>query len=84
MVSGYLDEKTNSLLLVEEVGEWSRLGSVFGGEQSFKSEQAARAQQLLEDEWADILFVPILGLVIKPALYWRSHFTKTLRKNCSW
>lgn len=54
----YFDEKTNSLLLVEEVGEWSRLVARIYGEQSFKSEQAAHdAQQLLEDEWADILFV---------------------------
>lgn len=54
----YFDEKTNSLLLVEEVGEWSRLVARIYGEQSFKSEQAAHdAQQLLEDEWADVLFV---------------------------
>ena len=55
---GYFDEKTNSLLLVEEVGEWSRLVARIYGEQSFKSEQAAHdGQQQLEDEWADILFV---------------------------
>ena len=54
----YFDEKTNSLLLVEEVGEWSRLVARIYGEQSFKSEQAAHdGQQQLEDEWADILFV---------------------------
>ena len=54
----HFDEKTNSLLLVEEVGEWSRLIARIYGEQSFKSEQAAQeGQRQLEDEWADILFV---------------------------
>ena len=35
----YFDEKTNMILLVEEVGELSRLVARQYGEQSFKGEQ---------------------------------------------
>jgi NTP pyrophosphatase (non-canonical NTP hydrolase) len=56
----YFDEKTNTLLLAEEVGEFSRLVARIYGEQSFKSEeQAASAKEDLKDEMADILFVLI-------------------------
>ena len=35
----YFDEKTNTLLLMEEVGEFSRLIARVYGEQSFKSSE---------------------------------------------
>jgi len=54
----YFDEMTNSLLLMEEVGEWSRLVARMYGEQSFKSsEEEKNSKEQLADEWADILFV---------------------------
>lgn len=55
----YFDEKTNMILLVEEVGELSRLVARQYGEQSFKGEQPSPAdmQSKLGDEMADILFV---------------------------
>lgn len=54
----YFDEKTNMLLLVEEVGELARLIARKYGEQSFKKgEEANNVQVLIEDEMADILFV---------------------------
>ena len=54
----YFDELTNTLLLTEEVGEFSRLVARHFGEQSFKmpmTEQEIREQ--LSDEMADIFFV---------------------------
>lgn len=54
----YFDEKTNMLLLTEEVGELSRLIARKYGEQSFKI--AISKEQIKEniaDEIADILFV---------------------------
>jgi len=54
----YFDEKTNTLILMEEVGEFARLISRIYGEQSFKtSEQNHDQQEKLADEWADIFFV---------------------------
>ena len=54
----YFDEMTNSLLLVEEVGEWARLIARTYGEQSFKSsESQTDTTTMLADEWADIFFV---------------------------
>lgn len=54
----YFDEKTNTLLLMEEVGEFSRLVARIYGEQSFKvSESDSDYVTLLADEWADIFFV---------------------------
>lgn len=54
----YFDERTNTLVLMEEVGEFARLISRIYGEQSFKaSEQSDDQQAKLADEWADILFV---------------------------
>ncbi len=54
----YFDERTNTLLLNEEVGEFSRLIARIYGEQSFKkplSEEEQKAK--LSDEIADIFFV---------------------------
>lgn len=54
----YFDEKTNTLLLMEEVGEFSRLVARIYGEQSFKeSESKSDQNSKLADEWADIFFV---------------------------
>jgi len=54
----YFDVKTNMLLLMEEVGETSRLIARRYGEQSFKEQLSTEEQQSrLEDELADILFV---------------------------
>lgn len=55
----YFDEKTNMILLVEEIGELSRLVARKYGEQSFKGEVPSEAdlKQKLGDEMADILFV---------------------------
>ena len=56
----YFNETTNTLLLMEEVGEFTRLIARKYGEQSFKnaeSEIDLKAQ--LEDELSDILFVVI-------------------------
>ena len=54
----YFNELTNTAILMEEVGEVSRLMARLYGEQSFKSEeQAATAKEDLADEMADILFV---------------------------
>ena len=54
----YFDEKTNTLILVEEVGEFARLISRKYGEQSFKKttdEKEVRAK--LKDELSDVIFV---------------------------
>ncbi len=54
----YFDERTNMLILMEEVGELSRLMSRVYGEQSFKSkEKELNAKEHIKEELADILFV---------------------------
>ena len=56
----YFDEKTNTLVLMEEVGEFARLVARIYGEQSFRPGTEPPSQlEALEDEWADILFVPV-------------------------
>ncbi|MDA9773390.1 nucleotide pyrophosphohydrolase [Saprospiraceae bacterium] len=56
----YFDEMTNTLLLSEEVGEFSRLIARQYGEQSFKkSRSEEEVQNDIADEMADILFVLI-------------------------
>lgn len=56
----YFNELTNTALLMEEVGEVSRLMARLYGEQSFKTpELAATAKADLTDEMADVLFVLI-------------------------
>jgi len=53
----YFDEKTNALLLVEEVGEFSRLIARKYGEQSFKNtDDANRVEEFIKEEIADIFF----------------------------
>jgi NTP pyrophosphatase (non-canonical NTP hydrolase) len=54
----YFDEKTNTLLLTEEVGEFARLIARKYGEQSFKrKEDAQMVDDSIKEEIADILFV---------------------------
>lgn len=54
----YFNEMTNTLLLSEEVGEFSRLIARKYGEQSFKiSPSEEELKQSIADEMADILFV---------------------------
>lgn len=56
----YFDERTNMLILIEEVGELSRYMSRKFGEQSFKSEEDEQNAMLrIADELADILFVSV-------------------------
>lgn len=56
----YYSELTNLGILVEEVGEVSRLLTRLYGEQSFKRpEDAEGAREKLSDEMADVLFVLI-------------------------
>ena len=52
----YFDEMTNTVILMEEVGELARLMSRIYGEQSFK---ASDKDYSLSDEMADILWVLI-------------------------
>ena len=52
----YFDEMTNTVILMEEVGELARLMSRIYGEQSFK---ASDKDHSLSDEMADILWVLI-------------------------
>lgn len=54
----YFDEKTNALLLTEEVGEFCRLIARKYGEQSFKEDiSEEEIQERISDEIGDILFV---------------------------
>ena len=56
----YFNELTNTAILMEEVGEFSRLVARIYGEQSFKRpEQKETAPNDIKDEMADILFVLI-------------------------
>ncbi len=54
----YFDELTNTAMLMEEVGELSRIMSRRYGEQSFKrKEDELNSEANMADEMADILFV---------------------------
>ena len=56
----YFNELTNTAVLMEEVGEMSRLMARIYGEQSFKKkEQEASAHEDWAGEMADVLFVLI-------------------------
>lgn len=56
----YFNELTNTTILMEEVGELSRLMARLYGEQSFKKEEdKAAAPEKMADEMADVLFVLI-------------------------
>lgn len=54
----YFDERTNALLLVEEIGELVRLIAREYGEQSFKEDKRpVDVKENIADEVSDILFV---------------------------
>ena len=53
----YFNEMTNTLILQEEVGEFSRLVARIYGEQSFKKKEVRDPEEMLADELADIMFV---------------------------
>lgn len=54
----YFNELTNTVLLMEEVGEFSRLVARIYGEQSFRQDTSPTDQkEALADEMSDILFV---------------------------
>ena len=54
----YFDEKTNTLLLMEEMGEFTRLVARTYGEQSFKDKTDEQGvKEKIADEIADIIFV---------------------------
>lgn len=54
----YFDVKTNTLLLSEEVGEFSRLIARSHGEQSFKKDiTKEEVKKRIAEEMADIIFV---------------------------
>ncbi len=56
----YFDPMTNTLILNEEVGEFSSLIARKYGEQSFKNpSDASQVDADLEDELGDVLFVAI-------------------------
>ncbi|MEM6398265.1 MAG: nucleotide pyrophosphohydrolase [Bacteroidota bacterium] len=56
----YYNELTNTAILMEEVGELSRLMARIYGEQSFKRpEDEQNAPQHMAEEMADVLFVLI-------------------------
>lgn len=71
----YFDEKTNMLILVEEVGELSRYISRKYGEQSFKKpEEEINASRHIADEMADILFTAVclanqMGIDLEEAIH---------------
>lgn len=73
----YYDELTNTAVLMEEVGEVSRLMARIYGEQSFKNPADAEAAPAkLADEMADVLFV-----LICLANQTGTDLTEALRKN---
>lgn len=54
----YFEEKTNMLILMEEIGELSRWMSRKYGEQSYKnSEKSIQVEAGIKEELADVLFV---------------------------
>ena len=54
----YFSESTNTIVLMEEVGEFSRLMARVYGEQSFKNrEERQTAHEDIAEEIGDILFV---------------------------
>jgi NTP pyrophosphatase (non-canonical NTP hydrolase) len=72
----YFNELTNLALLMEEVGELSRLIARKYGEQSFKESDR---NILLEDEMADILFV-LICLANQTGINLTEAFQKNLQK----
>jgi len=69
----YFDELTNTVLLMEEVGEVARIVARLYGEQSFKTEATVKSRDDLAEELADVMFVLVclanqLGINLTQAL----------------
>lgn len=79
----YFDEKTNMILLMEEVGELARLIARKYGEQSFK-EEPADVMEDIENEMGDVFFV-LTCLVNQMGMDWedivRKNFEKKIRRD---
>jgi NTP pyrophosphatase (non-canonical NTP hydrolase) len=76
----YYGEMTNTVILMEEVGEVARLMARMYGEQSFKrAEDAATAQEDLKGEMADVLFV-LLCLANQTGINLTEALTESLEK----
>ena len=72
----YFNELTNTVLLMEEVGELARLMARQYGEQSFKPSDTQRD---LSEEMADVFFV-LVCLANQTGVDLGSAFEKTLKK----
>lgn len=72
----YFNELTNLAILMEEVGELSRILARKYGEQSYKQ---GESDETLEDEMADILFV-LVCLANQTGINLTSAFEKNLLK----
>nr|MBS0037759.1 nucleotide pyrophosphohydrolase [Saprospiraceae bacterium] len=76
----YFDEKTNMLILMEEVGELSRWMARSYGEQSFKAPVKENlVKESITDEMADIFFV-LLCLCNQMDIDLSTAFVKNLDK----
>ena len=72
----YFSELTNTVLLMEEVGEVARIMSRKYGEQSFKAGEDASS---LADEMADVLFV-LICIANQTGVDLTEAFEKNIRK----
>lgn len=75
----YFNELTNLAILMEEVGEFSRIMARKYGEQSFKESDKKYS---LEEEMADILFV-LICLANQTGVNLTAAFEKSLAKKTS-
>lgn len=76
----YYSEMTNTVILMEEVGEVARLMARMYGEQSFKRpEDEATAHDDLKGEMADVLFV-LLCLANQTGIDLTEAMTESLEK----
>ena len=76
----YFNELTNTAILMEEVGEVSRLMARIYGEQSFKTKELeASAKEDLGGEMADVLFV-LICLANQTGVDLNEEFLKSLDK----
>lgn len=72
----YFNELTNTVLLMEEVGELARIVARRYGEQSFKENETG---QKIEDEIADVFFV-LVCIANQTGTDLEEAFRKTLEK----
>ncbi len=76
----YFDERTNTLLLAEELGEFTRLIARQYGEQSFKKDhKPTDIKAAISDEMADMMFV-IICLANQMDINLEEALTKNLDK----